>query len=155
MTETRRIRVVPATTTHVAAIAPRRGDIAEIQALGLTVSEGLRLSLERALWAETYLADGEVAAIAGLGAPSLLGRVAVPWLVTGTPVDRHRRAFLELTRGRVERMRGEWGLLVNHVHADYAQSIRWLAWLGFEIEPARPFGPRDALFHRATLRGLP
>lgn len=149
------LRIVPTTMAHAQALVPRPGDVAEIAALGLTVVEGLRLSLERALWADTYLVDGEVAAVAGLGLPSLLGRVATPWLVTGEPVDRQRRTFLRLTGARVARMRREWDLLVNHVHADYAQSIRWLAWLGFEIEPARPFGPYGALFHRATLRGLP
>lgn len=153
--EPREIRVVPATLAHAAAIDLRPGDRAEIEALGCEPHEGVRLSLERALWADAYLADGEVTAIAGLGVPSMLGRVAVPWLVTGTPVDRHRKAFLRLTRARLGRMRQGWELLVNHVHADHAQAIRWLAWLGFEIAPARPFGPRGAPFHQATMRGLP
>jgi hypothetical protein len=146
---------VPATLAHAAAIDLRTGDRAEIEALGFAPHEGLRLSLERALWADTYLVDGEVAAIAGLGVASMLGRVAVPWLVTGKPVDGHRKAFLWLTRAHLGRMRRGWDLLVNHVHADYAQAVRWLAWLGFEIAPARPFGPRGALFHQATIRGLP
>lgn len=155
MTESASIRIVPATMAHAEAIELRPGDAAEIAALGLVPQEALRTSLERALWADAYLAEGEVAAIQGLGLPSMLGRVATPWLLTGMPVDRHRKAFLRLTRARVERMRCEWDLLVNYVHADYAQSIRWLAWLGFEIGTAVPLGPRRALFHPATLRGLP
>jgi hypothetical protein len=149
------IQIIPATMAHIAAIDLRAADRAEIEALGLEPHEGLRRSLERALWADAYLVEGEIVAIAGLGVPSMLGRVAVPWLVTGMPVDRHRKAFLRLTRARIERMRRGWDLLVNHVHADYAQAVRWLAWLGFEIAPARPFGPRGALFHQATMRGLP
>ena len=148
------IRVVAATLDHASAIKLRAGDTAEIAALGMTPRDALRTSLDRALWADAYLADGEVAAIVGVGLPSMLGRVATPWLLTGAPVDRHRKAFLRLTRERVERMRREWDLLVNHVHADYAQAIRWMRWLGFTIAPARPFGPRGALFHQATLRGL-
>jgi hypothetical protein len=140
---------------HAAAIDLRPADRAEIEALGFEPHEGLRLSLERALWADAYLVGGEVVAIAGLGVPSMLGRVAVPWLVTGKPVDRHRKTFLHLTRARLGRMRRDWDLLVNHVHADYAQAVRWLAWLGFDIAPAQPFGPRGALFHQATIRGLP
>jgi hypothetical protein len=139
---------------HAEAIDLRPGDVAEIEALGLAPRQGLRLSLDRALWADAYLAEGEVAAIVGVGLPSMLGRVATPWLLTGRPVDRHRKAFLRLTRARIELMRREWELLLNYVHADYAQSIRWLVWLGFEIAPARPFGPRGALFHQATLRGF-
>jgi hypothetical protein len=149
------IECVPATLDHARSIELRPGDAAEIAALGLTREEGLGLSLARALWADAYLVDGEVAAIVGLGLPAMLGRVATPWLLTGRPVDRHRKEFLRLTRARVELMRREWALLVNYVHADYAQAIRWLTWLGFEIGPARPFGPRGALFHPATLKGTP
>lgn len=149
------LRIVPATLAHVDALAVRPADAAEIRALGFTVREGLRLSLERAIRADAYVIGDEVAAIGGIGLPSMLGRTATPWLVTGRPVDRHRRTFLRQTRARVALMRREWDLLVNHVHADYAQAIRWLAWLGFEIEPARPFGPLGAPFHRAVLRGLP
>ncbi len=151
----RGIQIVPATIWHARRIELRSGDRAEIEALGLTAEEGLRLSLARALWADAYLIEGEVAAILGLGVPSMLGRVATPWLVTGRPVDRHRKAFLRLTRARLQEMRRGRELLVNHVHADYAQAVRWLAWLGFEITPARPFGPLGALFHQATMRGLP
>ncbi|SKA37799.1 hypothetical protein SAMN02745126_05959 [Enhydrobacter aerosaccus] len=155
MTDGGRIQIVPATMAHVDAIVLRPGDVAEIAALGLSSREGLRLSLDRALEAQAYLADGEVAAIAGIGLPSMLGRVATPWLLTGMPVERHRKAFLCLTRARIAGLRREWDLLINYVHADYSQSIRWLAWLGFDIGPARPFGPRQALFHQVTLRGRP
>ena len=154
------IQVIPATMAHAARLDLRPGDRAEIAALGLTPDLALRRSLERALWSDAYVvhdgegAGGEVAAIVGLGLPSMLARVATPWLLTGMPVDRHRKAFLRLTRERVERLRGEWAELVNYVHADYAQAVRWLAWLGFSLAPAAPFGPRGALFHRATLRGL-
>jgi hypothetical protein len=147
------IRIVPATMAHAEAIELRPGDAAEIAALGLCPRGALQASLARSLWADAYLAEGEVAAILGLGLPSMLGRVATPWLLTGLPVDCHRKAFLRLTRTRVELLRREWDLLVNYVHADYAQSIRWLAWLGFEIGAAVPLGPKGALFHPAILRG--
>jgi hypothetical protein len=147
------IEIVPATMAHAARLDLRSGDRREIEVLGLTPQDALRGSLERALWADAYLAEGEVAAIVGVGLPSMLGRVATPWLLTGTPVDRHRRTFLRHTRSRIERLRREWDLLVNYVHADYAQSIRWLRWLGFEIGAPIPLGPRHALFHPATLRG--
>ena len=36
---------------------------------------------------------------------------------------------------------------------DKNRNPRWLRWLGFELEPARPLGPLGAPFHKATLKG--
>ena len=81
----------------------------------------------------------------------VLGGTAMPWLLTGRPVDRHRKAFLQLTQARTHQLLAEHGVLVAQVHAEYREAIRWLDWLGFVLAPARPLGARGALFHRATL----
>ena len=146
------IEVVPATMAQVHAIDLREGDAREIAALGVGKSEALAATLARSLWADAYLVDGEVAALMGLILSSLVGGVAMPWLMTGAPVERHRRAFLQLTRARTREMLARHGTLVCNVHADYARSIRWLRWLGFDLGAARPIGPLGALFHEATLR---
>jgi len=146
------IEVVPATMAQVHAIELREGDAREIAALGVGKSEALAATLARSLWADAYLVDGEVAALMGLILSSLVGGVAMPWLMTGAPVERHRRAFLQLTRARTREMLARHGTLVCNVHADYARSIRWLRWLGFDLGAARPIGPLGALFHEATLR---
>lgn len=145
------IEVVPATPAHARAIELRDGDRREIEALGLPVREGLARSLARSAWADAYLAGDEVAALVGLAIQPLLGGVAMPWLLTGRPVDRHRKAFLRLTRDRTHRMLVEHGTLVAEVHAEYREAVRWLVWLGFTLAPPRPLGPRGALFHRAVL----
>jgi GNAT superfamily N-acetyltransferase len=84
----------------------------------------------------------------------LLGGVGAPWLLTGRPVDRHRKLFLQETRRGVARMRGEFSRLANHVHADYAEAIRWLRWLGFAIGPVEPKGPHAAPFRRFSMGDL-
>jgi hypothetical protein len=147
-----RITVVPATLAHAEAIDLRPGDAREIEALGLTPHEALARSLARSIWANAYLVDGEVAAVMGVTLSNLVGGVAMPWLLTGRPVDRHRKAFLRLTRDRVGQMLAEHGMLVAQVHAQYREALRWLRWLGFELAPARPLGARGALFHQASLR---
>ena len=146
------ITVVPATLEHAARIELRAGDAREIEALGVTKKEALATTLGRSIQADAYLIDGEVAALMGITLTSLIGGTAAPWLMTGRPVERHRKAFMRLTRERTQRMLAEHGTLVCNVHAEYARSIRWLRWLGFEIAPARPFGPLGAAFHEATLR---
>jgi hypothetical protein len=96
------IEIVPATLAHAEAIELRPGDRREIEALGLTPREGLVRCLARSVWADTYLADGEVAALTGLVLHPVVGGVAMPWLLTGRPVERHRKAFLRLTRARTQ-----------------------------------------------------
>jgi hypothetical protein len=146
------IDVVPATPAHAAAIDLRDGDRREIEALGLAPSDGIVRSLARSLWAEAYVVDGAVAALVGVALQPLLGGTAIAWLLTGRPVDRHRKAFLRLTCARTAAMLAEHGTLTAHVHAEYREAVRWLAWLGFEISPAQPLGPHGAPFHQATLR---
>ncbi len=146
------IEIVPATMDHVRAIELRPGDALEIDSLGMTKEEALGRTLARSIWADAYLIEGEVAALAGLIYATLLGGEAMPWLMTGAPVERHRKAFMKITWARSREMLARHGTLVCNVHADYARSIRWLRWLGFEIDPARPLGSLGAPFRQATLR---
>jgi GNAT superfamily N-acetyltransferase len=149
------LTIVPATPAHAEAIELRPGDHREIAALGLSPPDGVARSLARSLWAETYLVDGEVAAIAGLAVANVLGSVGSPWLVTGRPVDRRKKLFLRETRRRVERMTAEFPVLVSHVHADYSQAIAWMRWLGFMVGPPQPYGPMGSPFRRAMLASGP
>ncbi|HEY4171340.1 MAG TPA: hypothetical protein VGM96_31400 [Reyranella sp.] len=146
---------MPAALAHVEAIELRDGDRREIEALAVSPRKGLAGSLARSVWADAYLVDGEVAALVGVAMQPLLGGVAMPWLLTGRPIDRHRKAFLRLTRARTQRMLAEHGTLVAEVHADYREAVRWLAWLGFTLAPPRPLGPLGALFRQATMRATP
>lgn len=145
------IDVVPATPAHAAAIDLRPGDRREIEALGFSPREGVARCLARSIEADAYLVDGEVAALTGVALQPVLGGVAMPWLMTGRPVDRHRKAFLQITRARTHQLLAEHGTLVAQVHAEYREAVRWLAWLGFVLAPARPLGRHGALFHQATL----
>jgi hypothetical protein len=143
------ITIVPANMEHAKAIDLRPGDRREIEVLGLTMPEAFAVSTARDVWSETYLIEGEIAAMVGLAANSILGGWGSPWLVTGTPVDRHTKLFLKETRAGVDRMRAAFPRLSNYVHAEYTQTVRWLRWLGFSIgapEPKGPFGAPFCLF---------
>ena len=143
------ILIVPATEDHAVRLVLREGDAAELAALGIGKDAGLRAALARAVWAETYLIDGEPAAIVGLGRSALAGGHGVPWLLTSPTVERHRKLFLRESRRQVARMLAEVRPLVNWVHADYRRAVRWLAWLGFELDPPLPLN--GAPFRRFRL----
>ncbi len=147
------IEIVPATMTHAALIRLRDGDARELEALGVEKMEAIEASLARSIEADTYLlanehGEREVAAVMGVAMTSFVGGIAVPWLLTGPPVNRVKKDFLRLTRERIGRMKARYGYLENHVHADYAEALRWLRWLGFETAPAAAFGPKGAPFVR-------
>jgi GNAT superfamily N-acetyltransferase len=146
------IEVVPAALDHAHAIRLRPGDAREVAAMGLTPLAAFEHSMSRSLWAEAYVIDGEVAAIVGLAVDSILAGIGAPWLLTGRPVDRHPKLFLQQTRRGLARMSAEFPVLVNQVHAEYTGAIRWLRWLGFEIGPAKPYGPKGEPFCRAVWR---
>jgi hypothetical protein len=134
------IEIVPATMEHARAIQLRHGDACEVAAYGITKELAIADSMKRSLWSETYLVDGEVAAILGLGLTSMIGGHGVPWLLTGPACERHRRRFMIESKRQVGRMLDQVSPLVNFVHADYSRAIRWLSWLGFDIaEPQRGF----------------
>jgi hypothetical protein len=120
---------------HARRLVLREGDAMEVAALGLTPVQALQQSLERSLWAEAYLIDGEVAAIVGLCRANLLAGPGVPWLLTGPACERHAKTFLKESRRQLARMRATCLPLINFVHADYRRAVRWLGWLGFTLEP--------------------
>lgn len=149
-----RIEIVPATMDHARAIDLRPGDRREIEALGLVPEAGIRLSLDRAMWADAYLCNGEVAALLGCSVSSFLGGHLTPWLVTGNPVARIKKSFAVLARQRIAEMRRRYRFMANYVHADYRESLRFMEWLGFSIDPPGPFGPKRAAFCRIHM-GVP
>jgi hypothetical protein len=134
------IELVPATFDHAKRIQLRWGDACEVAAIGLSKEAAIVQSMERSLWAETYLVDGQVAAIVGLGISAMIGGHGVPWLLTGPACEKNKRRFMVESRRQVERMLEQVSPLINYVHADYSRAVRWLGWLGFEIdEPAGGF----------------
>ncbi|GAB5471420.1 MAG: hypothetical protein Kilf2KO_44500 [Rhodospirillales bacterium] len=113
------------------------------------IEESIRVSSQ--VW--SGLVDGEMVAIFGLRRPSLLSDRAYPWLLGTNAVARHPRPFLRLSKAAVADWRTRFRLLENYVDARNAAAIRWLAWLGFTIHPARPYGAQGLPFHRFTMEG--
>lgn len=148
-----KLEIVPATMAHAAAIDLRSGDRREVEAHGTDKMTALKASLDRSIWADAYMVDGEVAAILGCGMVSLLGGEATPWLITGKPVDQHKKMFLQETRARIAALRREYTALSNMVHAPYTEAIRWARWLGFTVDPPVPMGPFSEPFCRIWMRG--
>lgn len=147
---TERLVVVPALPEHAAAIADdaRPEDVAELwaQARSTPLQSMLR-GIERSAFSLTCLFDGEPVAMFGVVPVSLLTGRGVPWMVASRKIDQHQRLFLRHCRPAVEQMGQMFRHLCNHVDARNTKAVRWLAWLGFTVQPAQPHGPDGLPFH--------
>lgn len=146
----RRISIVPCTMGHVGDLADtlRIGDLEEIAAQCLPPRTIIRRSLKGSIWCRTYLYDGQVAAMMGLGG-SAIGDLGLPWLLTSASVERTLpRVFVIEAKKAVEIMLSMKPRLENHVLASYGKACRLLEILGFKLDEPVPYGPRGVMFRR-------
>lgn len=80
----------------------------------------------------------------------LTGGWGSPWLLNSTFMTP--RVLLGWTKLFIEKWRGEYRVLVNHIDARYEASLRWAKWAGFTVHDAEPYGPYDMPFHRIEIR---
>lgn len=151
-----RIHVEPATLEHALALAPhvREEDAAEVQAShGMTPLDALAAGVTQSephAWAG-YI-DGELAGLFGISRSTFLSTAAVPWLLTSKVVERHPRAFWLACREVVRQWAATHHELEQWVDARYTRALRWARRLGFQVEPAEPFGVHGLPFHRIHMR---
>lgn len=144
-------RIRPAVPEDVEILAPnlRKADIREIYAaFGLVPKEALITSLELSTHAWAGEIDGELICLFGVGPTSMLTGDGSPWMVGTDKIEKHAILFLRFCKPVVEDMQNTYSVLTNWVDARNKNTIRWLKWLGFTIEPAKPWGYLQLPFHR-------
>lgn len=149
------ITIEPATRTHAIDMAPRlrADDLAEVVASGFkTPLDGLLESLELSECAFTVLIDGKPASMMGVVVPDIIGRSAMPWLLTTDIVESYPLQHTRDARRVVQMLAEEYGALETYVDARYTRTLRWLRSMGFEIHEPRPIPPTGALFCPVTRR---
>lgn len=95
--------------------------------------------------------NNEPSAILGVVVGDIITSTGSPWLLGTDNIVKYRRLFLENSKMVLNDMFIVAKNLSNYVHVDNTVSIRWLKWLGFIFEPARPYGIEGELFHRFHL----
>ena len=142
--------IVPTTREHLLVMATklRVKDLEELEAAYLTPRRALWRGFRRSLWTRTAFVDGEIAAIWGLNAPSAIGFVGVPWLLTAPALERAAFAFIREAKKEVARMLEQYPTLDNYVLASYQGAIRFLKIMGFTLEEPEAIGRNGELFRR-------
>ena len=151
-----RFEVRPPRAGDIAVIANgmRLSDKQEIWAASrLTPHEGLELALKKSpdIWVGTW--EGRPIGMAGCFPGSLLGGVGYPWQLATPEIEAAALPYLRASKPCFAGLRRKYRLLVNWVDVRNEKSIKWMKYLGFEIEDPAPYGVDGLPFHYAWMRG--
>lgn len=119
---------------------------------GRPLEQELQFSLDSSSAAHALVIGGELVSI--FGEVDMGEGVGVPWMISTTALDRHRRAFLTRCDRQIASMRERYKLLINYTDARYTKALAWMQWMGFHMHPAIPYGVNQEPFHPFTLRGI-
>lgn len=149
----------PATDEDCAELAAtlRASDLEEMRAVG--VASPLEALLEALAISDASYAwrvDGRMAAAWGVAAVSADPRIGSIWMLGSPLVDVHQRYFLRrICRPMLKQLLGFYPVLVNAVDARSLVSLRWLAWMGFEVSEPVLYGAENRPFRFVSIRRHP
>jgi len=95
----------------------------------------------------TGLVDGEIACMFGIIRQNLLGSVGTIWLLGTDLLKMHGIRFLRENKKKIVEISEEFTIIENYCDARNRATLKWLDWLGFVIEEAKPYGIYNLPFH--------
>lgn len=150
-TEAVNVEIAPYEAWHGDHIAAnmRPSDRKEIYYLAaLKPAAAIKATAAMTVFAKTALVNGEPCVIWGLARRTFLSDVGVPWLL-GTPLaERYQFRFGRATRTYYEEMASHFPIMENYALAENRKTLRWLKWLGFDMDEPQPYGAFGAPFVR-------
>lgn len=137
------IEIVPFEPEHGRHIADhmRQSDAREAYYLAaLRPRSAVDVSASTAVEASTVLDGGVPLLMFGISRRTFLSDVGVPWLL-GTPdADRYQYRFGRESKRRFTEMTSHFDRLENWALAENGKTLRWLKWLGFDMDEPAPYG---------------
>lgn len=93
-------------------------------------------------------------AMFGVACARALTFTGSPWLLTSHAMPRYSKTFLRGSKIFVEEWASEFPVLRNFVDVRHRRAIRWLEWLGFEVDRSREvlMGPGRSPFYKFEMR---
>lgn len=121
-------RIVPC------ALELRASDRAEMEAAGIDDTAAMLMeAVPHCAWANVAEWNGRPVFMYGVR-PMSGGEIGVPWMLSTVHLDAAERdAVAWLARRVVNRMRREYPVLTNMVHAENHEAIRFIEALGFTV----------------------
>jgi len=120
---------------NIIAGSMRVADIAELKAGGSDPLSALQLGLDSSDVCVTVTTlDGEPFAMYGVAPGCVLTGMGRPWLLGTDTSLKYKREFLTATYSVINSMLSMYPRLENYVHVDNRISVRWLKWMGFNMD---------------------
>lgn len=139
-----------ATVQDAYNLAPllRQVDIDEIDAVtGGEPLEALLESIEHSHVCRVGLVDGEYACIYGVRRQSLLSDDGLIWMLGTDILSKHWVRFLKENTEEIKDITANTKFVENWCDIRNKITIRWLKWLGFEFDEAKPYGVKGLPFY--------
>ena len=129
------IEIVPAQLEHVIELCEhlRAHEREKFEKFRFAPEKTVTREVARSILAFAGLKDGRTGAIWGIKAAPL-GDEAYIWLICTTLVEQNPITFLRHSRRVVNDLRQVFPRLRGHVFCDFEASVRWLRWLGCDVE---------------------
>ena len=129
-------------------------DRIELLAQGMDPAYATRLSVEDSKDCVAITEpNGTLACITGIVVPDDLSNVGYPWLL-GTPAMQiYPKKILQLSRTIFDIWASEYSYMTNFVDTRHTRAIRWLRWLGAEMELIEAHGPFNNPFYKFSFGG--
>ena len=131
----------------------RQDDIDEMYASNhLTPVEALTYAFYLSKVCLTIVKDGEAVGMFGIVEDPMDSDRAIIWMLGSNRMNRVARHVIKDAKDYIENFMDSYEVLYNHVDARNQRSIRWLEYLGAEIDDAVSYGREGLPFHRFQFR---
>lgn len=108
-------------------------------------------SVTMSTYSKTGLVNDELVCMWGVCPISLLSSSGSPWMLGTDLIEKRQRVFLRRSKPWLDDIRKDYRYLENFVDARNVLSVKWLKWLGFEMDEAEPYGIHGEPFHKFTM----
>lgn len=130
----------------------RDHDIQEVNAAThMGIRNAVKTSVDLSSYSKTGLVNDELVCMWGVCPISLLSGSGSPWMLGTDLIKKKQRIFLRRSKPWLDDIRKDYRYLENFVDARNTLSIKWLKWLGFEMDEAEPYGIHGEPFHKFTM----
>ena len=130
----------------------RKHDVQEVNAATrMGVRNAVETSVNLSTYAKTGLVNDELVCMWGVCPISLISSSGSPWMLGTDLIEKKQRIFLRRSKPWLDDIRKDYKHLENHVDERNTLSVKWLKWLGFEMDKAAPYGVNGEPFHKFTM----
>lgn len=142
----------PVKEEHIIELKDNMQSMAQMSCWALTnhtPEEAIRTSLGESNESNVWTANGQVMGIFGVAVHTLISPHGYPWFLGANGLEQYRIAFVKGTKLWLDRVKGRYDYLYTYVDARNTSSINWLRHMDFIINPPKPLGKEQLLFHTA------